>query len=149
LVLRAAEGYFGDPRHASSRFFRLTAARNGRIPVVPQPRIEGRGADRDARATLPSRNHRSTINKRPDQDGRLLHGLAQFLNAFGNCGHVLPGGDSGKSHDVFRVWRRVTISFSRITFQRGAPSKGLGKFADAGATLAQTFKIIANAVRRP
>ena len=31
---------------ARSHFFRLTAALNGRIPVVPQPRIEGRGVNR-------------------------------------------------------------------------------------------------------
>lgn len=48
LLLRGAEGNFGDPRHGFSLFFRLTAARNGRIPVVPQPRIEGRGVHQGA-----------------------------------------------------------------------------------------------------
>jgi hypothetical protein len=52
---------FGPLEHASpgepsrcSHFFRLTAARNGRIPVVPQPRIEGRGCHARVRVCGPT-----------------------------------------------------------------------------------------------
>jgi hypothetical protein len=53
-------GRGGHARRCPSQrfsFFRLTVARNGRIPVVPQPRIEGRGVNLGyACAALPSHN---------------------------------------------------------------------------------------------
>ncbi len=52
----AADAWFRQARRVGSKpdsrlfsFFRLTAARNGRIPVVPQPRIEGRGVNQGRR----------------------------------------------------------------------------------------------------
>lgn len=43
MALRPAAGSFGKPAFGLLSFFCLTAARNGRISEIPQPRIEGRG----------------------------------------------------------------------------------------------------------
>lgn len=51
------------PSSGAIVFFLLTAARNGRIPDVPQPRIEGLGFKSGyVCAALPSRNPWSRIN---------------------------------------------------------------------------------------
>jgi hypothetical protein len=47
----ARPGICGQSR---SCFFRLTAARNRRIPVVPQPRVEGRGCHARVRVCGPT-----------------------------------------------------------------------------------------------
>ena len=46
--LPGTAGRLGNPDYRMFSFFRLTAARNGRIPFVPQPRIEGRGVTQGA-----------------------------------------------------------------------------------------------------
>src|SRR5580700_10873253 len=57
MALPGQGGAPGIRRHRRSRFFPLTAARNGRIPVMLQPRIEGRGVNPGyACAALPSQN---------------------------------------------------------------------------------------------
>lgn len=82
----------GDPRHLSSRFFRLTAARNGRIQVVRQPRIEGRGVAPGPVCAAPqSHNLGAELNRARIKLLGNKFGRLQVLGVDWNCARTLLG----------------------------------------------------------
>ena len=97
-----------DLYHIYSLFLRLTTALNGRIPVVPQPRIEGRGSSQGASATLHSP----------------IHGM-EFPN-----GRIIRAGNKFGRQQVFEVnWNWGYLCVKRIPEDRAKASQFAGRTA--------------------
>jgi len=96
----ARPGICGQSR---SCFFRLTAARNRRIPVVPQPRVEGRGCHARVRVCgpdLPTILGADLVIDRIILAGNKF-GQPRVLKVDMDCGNASRGGSPKKRAESF------------------------------------------------